>query len=141
MATEIPTLLKHDVEPLEFALDKISELEIKSYTKTVVTDIKKAREAEDGQESVEREVKKEHYKEYGVMAQQVLDTKFDFTVNVTTDTPYSISHNNMFVAGLKATQELYILVKVQADLIEKLEARIVSLETKELEPEDHSEQF
>ncbi len=138
MSTEIPTILKHDVEPLEFALDKIAELEIKSYTKTVVTDIKEAREAEDGQESVEGKVSKELWQEYGFMAQQVLDTSFDFTVNVTTDTPYSISHNNMFVAGLKATQELHDIVKSQgefiaeqASLIANLEERLTAQEAKE----------
>jgi len=117
--------MKHKIEPLDFALDKLAELEFKTYMKT-----SKINEETDADGNVIGQ----SWREFGVIAQEAVKTSFEFSVDAPTDLEtgaYAINYNNLFVAGLRATQELHDIVKSQNDLITKLEARIVSLESKE----------
>ena len=116
--------MKHQIKPLDNALDKLAELEIKTYMKSGKL---------NSETDADGNVIGQSWREYGVIAQQALKTSFEFAVDVPEDLKtesYAISYNNLFVAGLKATQELNVIVKAQGELITKQSDLIANLEAR-----------
>ena len=65
---------------------------------------------------------KHRWTEYGVIAQEVLNTDLSFAVDIPPDlenNPYTLNYNMIYNANLLATQELHkLILDQQAEIIE-----------------------
>ena len=110
--------VKHKIKPLENGLELLSQLKIKSYLKTM--DFKVSYDASGN-------INEQNWREYGMVAQDILETDLSFAVNIPMDVetqPYTLNYDYVFVANLKATQELHDIVKNQQIEIDALKEQV-----------------
>jgi len=122
--------LKEDITPLTNGLDLINQLNIKKYQKKAVLNksILKSCEKND---CFDGDCYMNHrWLEYGVIAQEVLQTDLSFAVDVPPDlenNPYTLNYNMLYNANLLATQELDKKIITLEQKIKHLEDIINSL--------------
>ena len=114
--------LKENIETLTNGLGLINQLNIKKYKKKASLN-KKCIESCEKDEDFDCECFMNHrWTEYGLIAQEVLQTDLSFAVDTPADlenNPYTLNYNMIYNANLLATQELHkLILDQQAEIIE-----------------------
>ena len=114
--------LKENIEPLTNGLNLINQLNIKKYQKKAVLNKNILKSCEENECFDGDCYMKHRWLEYGVIAQEVLNTDLSFAVDIPPDlenNPYTLNYNMIYNANLLATQELHkLILDQQAEIIE-----------------------
>ena len=114
--------LKEEIEPLTNGLGLINQLNIKKYQKKAVLNKSILKSCEED-ECFDCDCYMNHrWLEYGLIAQEVLETDLSFAVDTPADlenNPYTLNYNMIYNVNLLATQELHkLILDQQAEIIE-----------------------